>query len=374
MLDSLQITGFRTFEEYGVEGLGRINLFVGRNNSGKTTILEAAEMLLATDSPGAVVGCATRRGEMYVQKEQDRPGRYVDVSHLFHGHSVGIGAKFQITGVEGNTLLSLKCQVDATGGGGDVQRSFAFDVDKPPYSDERSLEPVLSLSVQGTYEEQPCALPMAMFGAVSFDALRRLGPRPGVAGRAVSFVRTEALDAVELQEFWDTIALTEEETNVIESLRILEPKIDRIAFLSTRPYRYGSSSGGVYVRLAGIDKRIPLGSLGDGIRHLLTLSLAVSRAPHGFVMVDEIDTGLHHSVMSDMWRILIATAERLDVQVFATTHSLDCVRSLAWLAYSEPELCKSVRMHRVDSERSKSVVYSPAEISVAAEQHVELRG
>ena len=72
-----------------------------------------------------------------------------------------------------------------------------------------------------------------------------------------------------------------------------------------------------------------------------------------------------------MWRVLIATAERLDVQVFATTHSLDCVRSLAWLAYSEPELCKSVRMHRVDSERSKSVVYSPDEISVAAEQHVE---
>jgi len=331
-------------------------------------------MLLATDSPGAVVGCAMRRGEMYVQKEQDRPGRYVDVSHLFHGHSVGIGARFQITGIEDRTSLSLKCQVEAIGGEANLQQSLFFDVDKPLYGDERSLEPVLSLSIQGTYEEQPYALPMAMFGAISLEVVRRLGPRAGPGGRAVSFIRTEALDAIELQEFWESIALTEEENHVIESLRILEPRIDRIAFLSPRPYRYGSPSGGVYVRLAGIDKRIPLGSLGDGIRHMLTLSLAVSRAPRGFVMVDEIDTGLHHSVMSDMWRVLIATAERLDVQVFATTHSLDCVRSLAWLAYSEPELCKSVRMHRVDSERSKSVVYSPDEISVAAEQHVELRG
>jgi len=332
-------------------------------------------MLLAADSPGAVVGCATRRGEIYVQKEQDRPGRYADVSHLFHGHSVAIGARFQITGRESDTLLSLKCQVEAAGGEASLQQSFSFDVDKTPYGGERSLDPVLSLSVQGAYDKEPCALPMAIFGAISFDALRRLGPRPSSVERSVSFVRTEALDTVELQEFWDAIALTEEETNVIESLRILESKIERIAFLSPRPYRYyGASSGGVYVRLAGIDKRIPLGSLGDGIRHLLTLSLAVSRAPHGFVMVDEIDTGLHHSVMSDMWRVLIATAERLDVQVFATTHSLDCVRSLAWLADSEPELCKSVRMHRVDSERLKSVVYGPDEISVAAEQHVELRG
>ncbi len=91
-------------------------------------------------------------------------------------------------------------------------------------------------------------------------------------------------------------------------------------------------------------------------------------------MIDEIDTGLHHSVMSDMWRVLIETAERLDVQVFATTHSLDCVRSLAWLANTQPDLCRGVRMHRVDSERSKTVVYGPEEISIAAEQHVEMRG
>ncbi len=97
-------------------------------------------------------------------------------------------------------------------------------------------------------------------------------------------------------------------------------------------------------------------------------------ASGGFVMEDEIDTGLHHSVMSDMWRVLIASAERLDAQLFVTTHSLDCVRSLAWLAYTQPELCKSVRMHRVDSERSKTIVYGPDEISIAAEQHVEMRG
>jgi hypothetical protein len=374
MLNVLQIEGFRAFKQYTVEDLGRVNLFVGRNNSGKTTILEAAEMLLAADSPAAVIGCAMRRGEIYVQKEHDRPGRYIDVSHLFYGHTPELGARFLITGIENGAPLSLKCQIEPVERGETIQQSLPFDIDKQSYGDERSFEPVLSLSIQPGPEKEPYILPMALSGAVLFDAVRRLGLRPSSPEKPVSFVRTETLDTVELQEFWDSIALTEEEANVIESLRILEPRLERIAFLSSRSYRFGPSSGGIFLRLANLDRRIPLGSLGDGMRHLLTLSLAVGHAPHGFVMVDEIDTGLHHSVMTDMWRVLIASAERLDAQLFVTTHSLDCVRSLAWLASSRPDLCKGVRMHRVDSERSKTVVYGPEEISIAAEQHVELRG
>jgi ABC-type branched-subunit amino acid transport system ATPase component len=374
MLSVLQIEGFRAFSQYTVEDLGRINLFVGRNNSGKTTILEAAELLLVGDSPDAVIGCAMRRGEIYVQKEHDRPGRYVDVSHLFYGHTPEVGARFHITGTEDGAPLSLECRVEPIERGESIQQSFPFDIDKQPYRGERGFEPVLSLSIQSGPEKEPCLLPMALSGAVSYDAVRRLSPRPSREEKPVSFVRTEALDAVELQEFWDSIALTEEEANVIESLRILEPRLERIAFLGSRSYRFGPSSGGIFLRLAHLEKRIPLGSLGDGMRHLLTLSLAVGHAPRGFVMVDEIDTGLHHSVMSDMWRVLIASAERLDAQLFVTTHSLDCVRSLAWLAYTQPELCKGVRMHRVDSERSRTVVYAPKEISIAAEQHVEMRG
>ena len=369
MLDTLRINGFRTFKEYAVEDLGRVNLFVGRNNSGKTTILEAAEMLLAADSAAALVGSAMRRGEMHVQREKDRPDRYVDVSHLFCGHICDIGASFRISGAESDGHLEMACEVYPAEGARDAGGELFSELDIG--------EPSLSLSIRHSRGEKPVTFPLVLSGAVSLDVVRRQSLRPSPEERpvSVSFVRSEALDSVELQEFWDSIALTEEEPNVIESLRILEPRIDRIAFLGSRSYyRYGASSGGIYIKLRDLDDRIPLGSLGDGIRHLLTLSLAVSRSRHGVVMVDEIDTGLHHSVMSDMWRVLISTAERLDVQVFATTHSLDCVRSLAWLANTQPDLCRGTRMHRVDSERPRTVVYSPDEISTAAAQHVELRG
>ncbi len=57
----------------------------------------------------------------------------------------------------------------------------------------------------------------------------------------------------------------------------------------------------------------------------------------GCLFVDEIDTGLHYSVMAKMWHLLIETARRLDVQVFASTHSLDCLQALARVCQEKSE-------------------------------------
>jgi len=357
MLNSLQIDGFRAFRRYTVGDLGRVNLFVGRNNSGKTTILEAAEMLLAADSVAAVLGSPVRRGEMYVPAHQDSPGQFADVSHLFYGHTFEPGQTFRISGSESGNEFWLTCKVDKISDSRTKERFETLGLIDSWLDIEHSRNNGRSQHIQ-----------MMPSGAVPLDEARQRRPKTGPEERPVSWVRDEALG-----EFWGDIALTDEEVRVTESLRILEPRIERIAFVPAKS-GYSPSLGGIYLRLHGVEDRLPLGTLGDGIRHILTLSVAMSRSRRGFVMIDEIDTGLHHSVMSDMWRVLIETAERLDVQVFATTHSLDCVRSLAWLAHTHPDLCMGVRMHRVDSKQPQTVVYRPDEISVAAEQHVEMRG
>ena len=365
MITSLKIQGFRAFEALAIDDLDRINLFVGKNNSGKTTILEAAEMLVSENSAGAIVRCAMRRGEILVQTEEDRPSRHVDISHLFHGHECKLQSSFSIRALEGGANVSLECDV--------VPYDKRPNGEKELFSETYSLEPRVSLLVKCSSMDEPVSLPLSMGAGLSVDYLRHMGVRPNPGAKPTSFVGTETLD-VALAEFWDSIALTEEEFNVIETLKILEPGIERIAFLSQRYFRYRSLPGGIYVKLKYRDNRIPLGSLGDGIRHLLIMALTLSRSRSGFVMIDEIDTGLHHSVMTDMWRVLIKTAQRLDVQVFVTTHSLDCLRSLASLYSREPALCQNVRVHRADSRRAKTVVYQPDEIETAVKQDVELRG
>jgi len=366
MLTSLSMKGYRAFKNLEIEDLGRVNLFVGRNNCGKTSILEASEILLGGTDPAIVIRSTIRRGEIISSRTQERVERKFDLSHLFHGHKIDTGEGFQVFGDERDQCISISCQVSNEASEGESKDKLLFK--------NGDAEAISFLVIKHSMANEVVRCPLSSPGAISHDWLRRLRFIEKKREKNVNFIGADALDGEEMGELWNSIALTNEEESVLEALRILEPEIDRIAFLSGSSYRLTRSSEGIFAKLRGLEERIPLGSLGDGIRHLLSISLAVIRSSGGAVMIDEIDTGLHFSVMTDMWRVLIKTADRLDVQVFATTHSLDCLRSLAWLNEHEPKLCEKVRLHRVEIERERTTVYSPDEIMEAAKHHMEIRG
>ena len=92
----------------------------------------------------------------------------------------------------------------------------------------------------------------------------------------------------------------------------------------------------------------------------------------GVLLVDEIDTGLHYSVMSQMWKLIFNAATELDVQVFATTHSYDCIYSLAQLCAGS-DSGDGVTVQRIESGKRKSVPYNREEIAIAAEREIEVR-
>jgi len=89
--------------------------------------------------------------------------------------------------------------------------------------------------------------------------------------------------------------------------------------------------------------------------------------------VDEIDTGLHFTVMSDMWKMLWETAKRLNVQIFATTHSNDCWTSLADIANAENPSEDGITIHRIEKDKPKSIVFTERQIAIAADRHIEVR-
>jgi len=184
------------------------------------------------------------------------------------------------------------------------------------------------------------------------------------------FLGTEGADQYSLQRYWDNLLLTPEEEKITAAMRIIEPNIERLAFTSreTRP------SSVAFIKLEGIDQRVPLGSLGDGTRRLLALAIFLARANGGVLLVDEIDTGFHYTTLESMWRFVIETSRRLDVQVFATSHSGDCVRALAWLQSDDPNLAAAVSVHRIEKDAGAAVAYSAADIETAARHHVEVRG
>jgi len=347
MLKSLDIQGFRCFRQLRVEPLTQVNLFVGQNNAGKTSLLEAAELVAIGGVEGLMRSSVRRSEQILVRSEveEEYKEHVFDPSHLFFGHDLQLGSSFKIQG-HGETESWVECAVEHA-------------------SVQETLIHTLGFRSHVTAQKKEHArLTISPWGGVLPPP--RWWPEPSPR---VNFLEAESIDVSNLGQLWGDLVLTTEEEEIIRSLRIIEPLFERLAFI-------GESRGAlanIIVRLTGNEKRLPLGNLGGGLRHLLALVLNLLSAQGGFLLVDEIDTGLHYSVMLDMWRLLVESAKRLRIQVFATTHSLDCVRALGRLRRRYPEIGEAVTLHRVERDASTTVVYDADEIVVAAEGHIEVR-
>jgi len=106
---------------------------------------------------------------------------------------------------------------------------------------------------------------------------------------------------------------------------------------------------------------------------MLAMAIAISQCKGSVLLVDEIDTGLHYTVLPDMWRLIMESARDLDVQVFATTHSSDCIEALASVCASDGLLSELATLHRVERNSRTSTPYSGRDIMIAAEKQVEVR-
>ena len=381
MLGNLQLEGFRGFETYSLSELTRVNLLVGKNNCGKTSILEAIQFLVSGGDPLVLTQAANRRGEVCEigtpASRGSRPdishlvparGSQPDISHFFFGHLADPGARLRLSGDGCGPLCVAVRLVD--------------DDDDPRYFGSDSGESVpFVLEITGDAVEGIRKLPLTENGALLTSriprrALRRsAGPAggPDVPTLPVELVTPDSLDPDRMRVLWDSVLTEVRESEVVDAVKLLDSDLKSIHFLTSDALRMGSDRAGVLLGFQGGGRRVPLGSYGDGMRRLFALSLALTQTAHGVLLVDEIDTGLHWAVMEDMWRLVVDTARKSSVQVFATTHSLDCIRGLAALVESCPEAAGEVSIHKIERLLDKAVHLDAEEVRVAVEQDIEVR-
>ncbi len=342
MLRSLVIEGFRRFERLEMSRLGRVNLLVGINNSGKTSVLEAVHLLAAEEDLSAVYGPALRRGERFFKNGDHSEEIEIDIARLFREDGEGGATAFEIKGDRSDAgELALKAEIAGS-----------------------------AFALRRTDRPQDTLLELAERGGLPLDLLRRRTHPPS---RPVVFFDGSFLTIADVISRFNDVVLTSEETVVLDALRIIEPSIERIAAVSADLSELAATPrGGIIVRCAGSENRVPIGHLGEGMWRMLGLALALVSAKRGLLLVDEIDAGLHYSVMVDMWRLVCATAERLGVRVFATTQNSDCWTSLA-AAIRESGGGLHVSIQRLEPDKRQAVTFAGDEIVIAAERGIEVR-
>ena len=322
-------------------------------------------MLLSAGNPHALFSVLRRRGEWsYATNDQGRQ-TLLNVSHIFAGHDF-----FRSVLVEAE--CTAKTDTRAWNDRVEVSVDDPHDDDAPSGEQELLDEfGQFSLKINWTGANDVFNTIISSDGLLRFTD-RIFRTRNG-AKQAVQFVGTNGMLGEETIRLFEDVVLTENEKHVVQSLRIIDQRIERIASvgIQPRPYPRGGPSG-IFVRLNGVDDRVPIGSAGDGMWRMLGLALAVANAKGGVLLVDEIDTGLHYSVMGDMWRMVSERAAALDVQVFATTHSRDCYESLAAILKSDsPSSLATIQ--RIDPSRERAIRFSNDEIVAAAARGIEVR-
>ena len=371
MLGNLQLDGFRGFETYSLNELTRVNLLVGKNNCGKMSILEAIEFLVSGGYPPILARAADRRGEVGDAGTSSAPGSRPDISHFFFGHRLDPGVSFRLSG-DGYRAISVEIRL-------------VDDTDNPRYIGADSGEAVpFVFQIKSDAIKGAQCLPLTengvlLMSSISLRALRRF-PAGSVAGAAndptaapVELVTPDSLDPDHMRELWDRVLTEDRESEVVDAMRLIHGDLKSIGFLTSDASRAPSDRAGVLLGFQGGGRRLPLGSYGDGMRRLLALSLALTQTAHGVLLVDEIDTGLHWTVLEDMWRLVVETARESSAQVFATTHSFDCIRGLAALVESCPDVAGEVSIHKIERLLDQAVRFAADDIPAIVEQNIEVR-
>ncbi len=367
MLKSFYIKNFRIFRELQIKSLSRVNLIVGKNNVGKSTFLEAIRIYASRVSQDVLFELIDRRQEnWFKEKPLDMKNLTLEnLRHLFFKHQL------PEIGEEG-ILLSEAPYIKE------------FHIKLMPYQVQQE---------QGVLRKVP----------VDLDSLKSDGEIPDVFSSIVVHEEGKNLRLIDLKVFenklfsiplkdntvscqsipmkkkrdhsiaqlWDATSLTPLKSEVISGLNLIEPRISDISFVQPN----GNQSGSIripLVKLEGIDEPLPMKTLGDGVNHLLEILLCLVNSKNGCLLIDELENGLHWTVQSKVWEVIFQIAEKLNIQVFATTHSYDCVKSFGKIWNQYPE---SGSVFRLESKQDniKATEYTLEQLMDSLESEIYIR-
>lgn len=371
-LPDLSIRNFRGIQRLSIRRLGRVTLLGGRNGIGKTTILEAVRVYAARAHPRALDEILDQREEIPRTYDEDRARTESrDYTSLFHGRAVGPARTVAIGTISEPTELQL--QLCPWEGLAPRQQELFIEL--------AMLETWQFLRVRFKGEE--FSVPARPVGHDPrsaelwrhYNRSRRYGllEHEGWGTLNCESLGPGIADNSTLARFWDSVALTEEEDLSLQALRVASGDIERIAVVGDEGSGIRGHSRRIVAKVRGHADPVPLKSLGDGATRLFAAGLALANSRGGFLMIDEAENGIHHSLEYAFWRMVLRAAHEYNVQVLATTHSSDCVAGFARAAAEAEDIDGSYVRLDGEGDRLRAVEYTEEELQTVAEQAIEVR-
>lgn len=351
MFKSIKIKNLRAITDLEINNLGQVNLFVGQNSYGKTTLLEAFFFLIGATNPKLPLNANTFRGLPFISNKL--------WDTYFHNMDptipIEISAQIQST-LEDQLLLIRSHHSKPT-----TAEPAPSDIASPSFApgDSETTRELDGLELTYTSSQN-------LSDRIKSRVFLRNGDliTEGTRERAIRGIFVCPLTIYEWKDRFAKVQRKKQLGEVISLLKEIEPNISDLRL----------NEIGLLEADIGLPKLIPPNLMGGGIVKFLSIALAMFDNQNGIVLIDEIENGLGYTAQQKIWKAILNWVQDLNVQVFATTHSIECVKAFnnsadTSLFGSEAKL---FRIERKD-EKFRAVEYTKELLSESLESNWEVR-
>jgi AAA15 family ATPase/GTPase len=172
----------------------------------------------------------------------------------------------------------------------------------------------------------------------------------------------------ELVTFYDMAVRSKTKKQWVSLLRKIEPRLDSLESVSA----VGENSPSVHADL-GHTELMPLSMLGQGFNRLAYLYAGLLGKDANIALIDEIENGIHYSALPTLWQGIANIAEELDIQIFATTHSYECIQAAAKVFESRPGEFQLIRLERTEDNNIAPIIIRDEKLDVVLQSGWEIR-
>jgi len=353
-IKNIDIKNFRGIEHLNIDDFSRVNVFVGHNNSGKSTILEALMLQTGMSNPDIPQQLNTLRSI-------NPFSNLGDIRYMFYGMDMQKTPEFSAELFD-TTKRQLKLNLAYTFDENSQQDNHS---NQPATSETKTFFNTLNMAFEtrsaSRTDKYKCSLITNQSGQITRKNLAE-GYLEKISASFIS-ANLAVNNAV-----WDLseIIMRKQKDVVLERLAIFDSRINAIEVINNN----------VFIGFDGINELLPFGMTGDGLRRYLNIVASTANEMNNIILIDEIDNGLHYTAYKKLWESIFMLAVSTNKQVFITTHSKETLMQLNEMLEEHPEYQEMFRMYTIEKTQlkgHKAYKYGYEGLKNACMNDVELR-